>query len=113
MLVAAVLRLIADLQIPSVRIGDVPALEVVADHVRPGFQTALLELRLHLVGVPGLHAPGDVIDHAGDRRTCRLPRLAVPGRLHAGRRLRVRRGVAPVADDDTADVANLQRALTR
>ena len=45
-----------------------PALEVLADHVGPRFQAALLELRLHLLGVPRLHAPGDVIDDAGDRR---------------------------------------------
>src|SRR5262245_44226450 len=94
--------LIADLQVPAVGVLDMEALEVVAHHIGPRAQAALLELRLHLVRVPRLHAPRDVIDDAGDRRRWRL----------AGARRRGIGGALPaVADDDLADVADLHRAL--
>src|SRR5207237_8207576 len=50
-------RLIADLQIPPVRIEHVKALEVRAYHVGTRVQAAAFELRLHLVGVPRRDAP--------------------------------------------------------
>jgi len=90
---------VADLQIPAVRILHVEALEVVADHVRPGLQTALLELGLHALGVPLVDAVGHVVDDAGDRRWRRLSARCTGVRL------------APVPDDDLADVADLHRAL--
>src|SRR5262245_37229289 len=51
------LRLIADLQVPAVWVLDVEALEVFAHHVGPRVQATFLELCLHLVRVPRLHAP--------------------------------------------------------
>src|SRR5262245_30082658 len=54
---ARLFRLIADLQIPAVRVLDVEALEVLAHHVRPRIQSAAFELRFHFVRVPRLHAP--------------------------------------------------------
>ena len=96
--------LVADLQIPAVGIFHVEALEVLAHHVGPRMQSAALELGFHLVGVPRLHAPGDVIDDAGQRRTIAL----AAARRRRGRRGRVAAPLTIVADDDFADVADLR-----
>src|SRR5436853_6228035 len=98
------------------------ALEALADHVGPRIEAAAFELRLHFVGVPRRDAPRNMVDHAGERRP-RLPVAALTARA-AGRRGRAtapgrggRRagftGLASVADDDLADVTDLERRLPR
>src|SRR5438105_13819846 len=119
-----VFRLVADLEIPAVRIANVEALEVLAHHVGTRIEAATLELRLHGARVPRLNAPRNVVDHAGDRRSgcrissatrvrCRGLRCRGRGRgarlcATGGRRLPLS---TRVADDDTADAVDVDEGL--
>src|SRR5215469_17103265 len=89
-------RLVADLEIPAVRITEVEALEL-AVHVGLRIQASLFELLLNFGSVPWLDTPGDVVDQTSDSRLIRASRCA-----------RVSRAIS---DDDAAHIPDLHRAL--
>src|SRR5215470_16109431 len=89
-------RLVADLEIPAVRIIEVEALEL-AVHVGLRIQAPLFEFLLHFGSVPWLDTPRDVVDQTGDSRLIRASRCACVSRA--------------ISDDDAAHIADLHRAL--
>src|SRR5215470_1949811 len=89
-------RLVADLEIPAVRIIEVEALEL-AVHVGLRFQAPLFEFLLHFGSVPWLETPRDVVDQTGDSRLIRASRCACVSRA--------------ISDDDAAHIPDLHRAL--
>src|SRR5215470_2127704 len=84
-------RLIADLEIPAVRILDVKTLEL-AVHVGLWVQAAFFEFGLHFSSVPGLYTPRDVVDHTGDSRLSRASRGALVS--------------CAISDNDAANIAD-------
>src|SRR5215471_13592718 len=89
-------RLVADLEIPAVRIIEVEALEL-AVHVGLRIQAPLFEFLLHFGSVPWLDTPRDVVDQTGDSRLIRASRCACVSRA--------------ISDDDAAHIPDLHRAL--
>jgi hypothetical protein len=94
---------IGDREIETVGILDAEA-EIVAGVIGNRVQTALVEFRLHLVGVPRLDAPCEAVEHGMDGRTA-------DAESSVGDRRRRRRR-QPAADHNAAGVfADVQHRL--
>src|SRR5215831_9965584 len=93
---SACVPLIADLEIPAIRIREVKALEL-AVHVRLRVQSPFFQFGFHFGSVPGIDAPGDVVDQTRNRWLIRTFRCVLVS--------------GAISHDDAAHIANLHRAL--